>query len=259
MQIDEEILRLLTAEIPRPAFRAGETALAILESELASVAALDLDLDLGLDLAGKDRHDRMVAAAHECLRRGTRWDHRQPDPRQDQAAPTPDTRPAPTSRKREGGSPRRTRTAEALARMNANLGLDPHHHHHRRRRPGAGSVRYRGWAVWPDDGVWMMGLCDGIVDQYGLLVDVSSATVAACAGARQIARSIPVAAFIGLPVKEFDAVVRPMTRRGAGAEAVTERLTLTMLRRIRAQRLAGEAPGSLLARLQEAKANRRGG
>ena len=66
MCVDEETLRLLTAEIPRPVFQAGETALAILECELASVAAFDLNLGLdlaGLDLAGPDRHERIVAAA----------------------------------------------------------------------------------------------------------------------------------------------------------------------------------------------------
>ena len=256
MCVDDEILRLLTAETPRPVFHGGETALAILESELASVAAFDLDL------AGPDRHERIAAAARECLRRGSRWDHRQPEPRQGQAAPPPTARPAPTPRKRARGSPPKTRTAEALARMNANLGLGLHRH--RRCRPGAGSVRCRGWAIWLDDGVWMVGLCDGVVNQGGLLVEASvmaaTATAAAGtgvgAGARQIARSIPVAAFIGLPVKEFEAVVRPMTRRGAGGEAVTERLTLAALRRLRETYRTQGSLGSLLARIEEVKARR---
>ena len=106
----------------------------------------------------------------------------------------------------------------------------------------------------------MMGLCDGVVDSDGLLVDSSpvaaTATAAACAGASPIASSIPAWAFVGLPVKKFEAVVRPQAGRGSGAEAGTERLTLTMLRQIREKYRAGAAPGSLLARLQEAKGRR---
>ena len=125
-------------------------------------------------------------------------------------------------------------------------------------------MRCRGWAIWLDDGVWMVGLCDGVGDQGGLLVEASvmaaTATAAAGtgvgAGASPIARSIPVAAFIGLPVEEFETVVRPVTRRGTGTEASSERLTLTMLRRIREKYRAGAAPGGLLARLQEAKGRR---
>lgn len=149
--------------------------------------------------------------------------------------------------------------------MNANLGLDPyHHHHHHRRRPGAGSERVRGWATWVEDGVWTVGLCDGVVDQGGMLVDVSSATVAVTVAAgtgvgakvSPIASSIPAWAFIGLPVKEFEVVVRPNLGARTGAGASTERLTLTMLRQIREKYRTQGSLGSLLTRLQEAKAGR---
>ena len=259
MCVDEETLRLLTAVTPRPVFQAGETALAILESELASVAALDLDLDLDLDLSSPDRHERIAAAARECLRRGTRWDHRRREPRQGQAAPLPDATPAPTPWRHAGSPAGRSRAAEALAHVRTRLGLDPHRHRHG--NPGTGSTRCCGWAIWPEDGVWMVGLCDGVGDQDGLLVDVSSATAtataAACAGASPIAGPIPVWAFIGLRVKEFEAVVRPVTRLRAGARSVSR--TSLMLSRIREKRKAHAVPGILLTRLPEAKANRRGG
>ena len=48
MCVDDEILRLLTAATPRAVFLGVETALAILELEMASVAALDVDVDFDL-------------------------------------------------------------------------------------------------------------------------------------------------------------------------------------------------------------------
>ena len=236
MQIDDDTLRLLTAAIPRPVLHEGETALATLEAELAGIAGLDLSSPAG--------HERILAAARECLRRGTRWTSRNPS-RPD----LPASRPPTTAgvRGRTTGARTRTRTAEALARLDARIA---HHRRHLRRASGDALEPFTGWAVWPEDGLFMIARKDWSVTRKGVLVDSSMGItrITGIAGIADIPSVMPWCAFVGLPVEEFEAAM--------WAQPEGNHLTLTMLDRLRASIQDKAGPGSLLARYQETQAGR---